>query len=63
MPLSPREIKITIIKNRTVVIVTDNPTPAKYLLALNALLYKSWTGLRTESIIANAVDLSEISFI
>jgi hypothetical protein len=43
------------------VIITDNPTPAKYLLALNALLYKSCIGLKTESI--NAEDLSEISFI
>ena len=41
MPLSPREINITITKNSPVVIRTDKPTPATYLFASNALLYKA----------------------
>ena len=35
-PLSPREIKITIMKNNASVIKDEKPMPAAYLLALNA---------------------------
>ena len=37
-PLSPKAIKITIIKNKARVIKEENPMPAAYLLALNALI-------------------------
>ena len=37
-------------KNNAVVIITERPIPAAYLLALNALLYKSRTGLNIEPI-------------
>jgi hypothetical protein len=50
MPLSPSEIRTTIIKNNAVVIITERPMPAAYLLALNALLYKSCIGFNMEPI-------------
>ena len=37
MPLSPSEIRITITKNKKVVITTERPIPAAYLFALKAL--------------------------
>jgi hypothetical protein len=50
MPLSPREINITITKNNAVVIRTDKPIPATYLFASKALLYKAWIGFNADFI-------------
>ena len=45
IPLSPNEMRITIIKNKPDVINTERPMPAAYLLASKALLYKALSGL------------------
>ena len=50
IPLSPSEISTTITKNNAVVIRTDSPIPATYLLASKALLYKAMKGLNKEFI-------------
>jgi hypothetical protein len=44
IPLSPNEIRITIIKNKPDVINIERPIPATYLLASKALLYKDFNG-------------------
>ena len=50
IPLSPSEIKTTITKNNAVVIRTERPIPATYLLVSKALLYKATIGLNAEFI-------------